>query len=294
MLRKASRIRYNKMGNSQSADLSKGIAIGMGTLIVAGIVMYFANRYLKNNWADLQAGPVSTVFGLFANVGRFAVTVLPFAVFVYGFVGDVINSNGVRLSIPSFAALALIMVNSIVGRILALRNGVNLSPQDSSSTVWCAIPGLESLESPYLPNSILSTTVILFYYICWSVELNYNPVGISLTLAGIALLQMVTFVGYCPSYFKPVFGSVNWNLIISIVLGSLVGVITFAIAKSINYNQYKPFSIVIYGDGPMQGQAVENRNKGLGHSSADTPSEVYSATLIDSRGKPVIDALKIA
>ena len=185
-----------------SNDIGTGIGIGAGTVLGIALLGALIYRFMSRNWTGLSENSFfSTLLDIFTNIGRFAVTVLPFSVFMYGFVGDIINSNGVRLSIPSFAALAVVIVNSIVGRIGALKNGVNLTPQDSSSAAWCAIPGLESLESPYLPNSIISTSVILFYYLCWSSDLNYNPLQIILTLLAIALIQMVSFVQNCPSYY---------------------------------------------------------------------------------------------
>ena len=246
------------MGNIQSASPSEGIGIGIGISAVLAGVGFLIWKYMYNN--DTAAS--SQIGELLMPTFKLLLNIMPFSLFAYGFAGDLINQE-IRLMVPSVAALISIILVSLGSRIFATDAGLDLSASDSSSTAWCTLPGLEALESPYIPNAFLSTSIIAFYYVCWSAEKNFNKLSIMSWLLCIVAIQWTSFnfLSNCRSYYRPFFegGSIFLNLLATLAIGAIIGSMTFGIAKSMDYNRYNPFNIpaVAAASGCPDGGKVE-------------------------------------
>jgi hypothetical protein len=205
----------------------KGIFEGAGSaigVVAFGFVMYLL--YKNRESLPTGIGEIPTTFVTFiANM-------MPFALLAYGIAGDIVNQEGPRLSIPSIAAVLSILVVGIGSQMFAVRNGANLSAQDTSGLMWCTIPGLESVESPYFPTAFMSTAIIGFYYLCWSWHTGRPSTSTLLAFGIVWIAQFGTFIfGECSMSYRPLFGSVLINIILSTVAGIIIGAISFASAQ---------------------------------------------------------------
>jgi hypothetical protein len=218
---------------------SKGVVEGIFSTIGAFVVLFgiaFALFRVKTDvpsWAsDI---PVSLVM--------FVANIFPFALLAYGFVSDTIFQE-FRLSLPSLMSLGLILLVGGGSKIFATRyQNQDLSPQDSSGTAWCTIPGLEGLESPYLPTAFMSTAVISFYYLCWAWDSKINSTTLGLVFLAIWALEWIVFqVGDCSSSYLSLFGSGGGFIFLNIVVSTVIGIIGGAIAfATVRGNQaYNP------------------------------------------------------
>lgn len=199
--------------------------------------------------------------GLAAIPGSFIAflsNVMPFAILVYGFAGDLINQS-FRLSIPSFFALAGIILTGISTQIMAKRDSKDLSGQENTGLLWCTIPGLESVESPYVPTAFISTTTIGMYYIFWAMYSGKAFGYMGLKFAAVLMIQFAVFVlGECNASYFPLFGaSVLPNILVSIFIGMILSMIAFT--ASLNGGmEYNPLI--------EAGSTVRRRPAGAGHS----------------------------
>lgn len=232
------------MGNIQSATPSEGIGIGIGISAVLAGVGFLIWKSIYNS--DTPSPAWIKIQDLLFPTFKLLLNIMPFSLFAYGFAGDLINQE-IRLMVPSVAALISIILVSLGSRIFATNSGLDLSSSEASSTAWCTLPGLEALESPYIPNAFLSTSIIAFYYVCWSAEKNFNQERIMVWLLGIIAIQFFSFgfLSNCTSYYRPLFegGNILFNLLATFAIGAIVGSMTFGIAKSMDYTRYNPFNI---------------------------------------------------
>lgn len=184
-------------------------------------------------------GILDIPFALITFLGN----LMPFALVAYGIAGDMINQDGVRLSIPSLAALGAIFLVGISGKMIAINGGQDLSNQETGGLVWCTIPGLESVESPYFPTAIMSTMIIAFYYMCWAWSTPSRlawPLGLFFSI--VYAVQLLAFMnGECAASYIPPFGGILGSIIISSVLGIAIGSISWAATG--RATQFSPFNI---------------------------------------------------
>jgi hypothetical protein len=195
------------------------VVITLVGLFMGGSTLY----HFKDN---IPSGVFDLPFALVTFLGN----MMPFALIAYGFAGDVINQDGVRLSIPSFAAVGSIFLVGIVSKVIATNGGADLSQQETSGLVWCTIPGLEAVESPYFPTAIMSTMIVAFYYMCWAWT---TPSKLSWPLAMmfsiVYTVQLLAFMnGECSASYIPPFGGIIGSILISTVLGIVIGSISWA------------------------------------------------------------------
>lgn len=217
----------------KKGELIGAVATLGGVLAVAGI-----GFLLYRNRDNIPEGIMDVPTGLVT----FVANVMPFAIIMYGFSGDLINQE-FRLSIPSIAAVSSVLLFGIVSQIVAKGRGTDLTAQDSSGKLWCSIPGLESAESPYFPTAIMSTCIIAAYYMCWAWSTGYKsstPLLLSFTV--VLVLQSITFVaGECLASYIPPFGSSLLIFLIPVLLGLAIGSISFAATGQ--RSNYNPFNI---------------------------------------------------
>jgi hypothetical protein len=209
-------MRYNNMDPWETAFIVLATTIGI----------FMVSFGLFRNQDSFPPGLLDIPLALVTFLGN----LMPFALIAYGIAGDMINQDAVRLSIPSIAALGSIFVVGITSKIIATNGGVDLSKQETGGLVWCTIPGLESVESPYFPTAIMSTAIIGFYYMCWAWSTPSRlswPLGLFFSI--VYLVQLLAFMnGECAASYMPPFGGIVGSILISTVLGILIGTISWA------------------------------------------------------------------
>jgi len=242
-------------------------------VLVTTIGIFMVSFGLFRNKDSFPPGLLDIPLALVTFLGN----LMPFALIAYGIAGDMINQDGVRLSIPSIAALGSIFVVGITSKIIATNGGVDLSKQETGGLVWCTIPGLESVESPYFPTAIMSTAIIGFYYMCWAWSTPSRlswPLGLFFSI--VYLVQLLAFMnGECAASYIPPFGGIVGSILISTVLGILIGTISWA--STGKQTKFSPFNIplgspsgasgstCLPGYREVQGACVEATTTG-GHS----------------------------
>ena len=210
--------------DNEDKGIFEGISSTLG-VVLFGLLMYVL--YRNRDSLPSGIGEIPTTFVTFiANM-------MPFALLAYGIAGDVVNQEGPRLSIPSIAAVASILVIGIGTQMFATSYGANLSAQDSSGLMWCTIPGLEGVESPYFPTAFMSTALIGFYYLCWAWHTGRPSTSTLLAFGIVWIAQFATFIfGECQLSYKPLFyGSVLPNILLSTLAGIVIGAISFGSAS---------------------------------------------------------------
>lgn len=201
-------------------------------VLAGGVGLYRYREYLPPGIVEIPKALLTFLGNL-----------MPLSLIAYGFAGDIINQDGFRLAIPSVAAVLSIFVVGVSSKIAARNSGRELSEQDTSGLVWCTIPGLEHVESPYFPTAFMSTAAIAFYYMCWSWS---TPSKMSWPLAMmfsiVYAVQFLAFMnGECSASYIPPYGGILGSILISTLLGAVVGTVAWAsTGKAI---QFSPFNI---------------------------------------------------
>ncbi len=214
----------------------------------------------------------------------FVANLMPFALLAYGIAGDTVNQE-FRLSIPSIAAFASILVVGLGSQMFASKNQVDLSDQDTSGTLWCTIPGLEGFESPYFPTAFISTAIIAIYYICWTLHSSKSITTPLLVFGIIFVAQFGTFiVGDCVSSYKPLFGSIVFNIFSSIGIGSIIGLITYF--STFSNPQLNPYNL----PGGSSSGASGGGNTGAGVCPAGTTAVGNNLCKSSTGGSPVCES----
>jgi hypothetical protein len=244
------------MSDDEKKGMWEGVAATLGTVIGTGIIGFIVYKYRDNIPSGIMDIP--------GGIATFVANVMPFALLVYGFSGDIVNQE-YRLSVPSIAAIVSIFIFGVFGQFLATSKGTDLRPQDSSGKLWCSIPGLESIESPYFPTAIMSTTIIAFYYLCWTWHTNRNSAPLLLWFSAILCIQLATFMfGECLASYTAPYNSTLLVILSPILVGIIIGAITFAAAKS----SQNPFNIPLASPSAATGSpgASADASAGGGHS----------------------------
>lgn len=235
--------------------VGEDIIVAVSTLVIT-ILLALIGGYLYNNFDRLNLGWLALPAGLVS----FIANVLPFALLMYGFAGDIINSE-FRLSVPSIAAILSIIVLGISGRWYAGSSGADLSAQDSTGSSWCTIPGLEQFENPYLPTAFVSTAVIAIYYISWAADVKKSTGSLLMSFGVILMLQLSSFfwADCAPSYIG-MFGNVATGIFIATLLGGAIGAISWASVRG--KGQFNPFIVqgasASGGPPPVTGPLAQN------------------------------------
>jgi len=185
----------------------------------------------------------------------------PFSLFAYGFVGDVINGGNYRLAIPSVAALVPMLMLGAYTLYLVATGALDLTAQNTTGLVWCTIPGLEHIESPYIPTAFIATSTILLYYFWWSLQ-TYGHISTGLWAGALAVIvvQVVSFfVGECRKSYTP-FGNIGLNIIVALFIGVVVSASTFGVYRGDPTKN--PFNISMTGTGAGGGSGMQCPNGG--------------------------------
>jgi hypothetical protein len=202
----------------------------LGLIVLTGLgVLGFMNR------EKLPEGISEIPFSLIS----FIANVFPFGILIYGLAADLIHQSFFRSSIPTISALISICVIGIATKTYANVKGANLSAQDTSGRFWCTLPGLEQVESPYLPTAFISTALIGFYYMCWAMRTEQGISRIGTMFFAVWVTQFLTFItGDCISSYYPIIGNVTvLNVLIATVLGGLIGFATYLMfSEDLSYN----------------------------------------------------------
>jgi len=141
---------------------------------------------------------------------------------------DVINSKGIVSSIPTSATLSTLLLGKLISMIWAPVPYFDKLSSETSN-FWCTLPGFEFFENPFIPSSILTSTIIGFYYLFWASKNNQQIIQIS-SIAGLAIFGSVLpfVISNCSSYYKTIFGfggaeTIFWSLLV----GTIIAAITF-------------------------------------------------------------------
>lgn len=221
-------------------DETNGILIG---LLMAGVIFYIYRRFGGISLGDtISSGVVGegfkSIIVWFANV-------LPFTILIYGIAGDIINQSGVKLALPSIVALVSMALLGLGGQMYgSYVGGLNLNSEESYGSFWCTIPGLERLESPYIPTAFLATSTIAFYYLTWAWGTGIPSQRLA-TFFGITLIvQLSSYLfGGCAQSYASIIGPGGLaNVLIPIGLGIALGSITAGSAIAADKGHYNPFT----------------------------------------------------
>jgi len=180
---------------------------------------------------------------------------LPFALFTFGFMSDVVHLEW-RASIPSVAGLGAIVLLKVV----SMFTNFGLTRSDNSATSWCTIPGLEVLENPFLPMAFVLTSTVLFYYSYWTGYPGSPSTNVFAIVAGIIFsVQMSSFYlsGNCKDYYylTPNVG-VAGNVVLSALLGAIVAGIAFGSAIGSGGDAMNPYLRGASSTGASGGQLL--------------------------------------
>ena len=221
--------------SDQTTGIWEGAGGTIGAILLIGIIYGMYSRY----GSTPSVGAVSFVKSITAGF----VNLIPISMLMFGIVTDVFQGT-TRFGIPSYATLSAMLLFGVIGQIVGSGMGLKLSTSTSvpDTMVWCSLPGLESVESPWFPMALLTITVVPFYYLWWAL----NTAGQSPTMPAIiwgattAVYLFVFYAGDCGSSFFPIGGNVFVNLLITIILGMIVSASAFGAAKAYNLNPYMP------------------------------------------------------
>jgi len=193
-----------------------------------------------------DSGNLGVIGELLKSLIVWLANVLPFTTLVSGVVVDVINQYGVKYSLPSIVALVFMAVLGLGTQLFgSYAGGLNLNSEESYGSFWCTIPGLERLESPYIPTSFLATSLIFMYFLTWAGNTG-APAGRITTMFGITLVAQLGayYMGSCSQSYASIYGFPTGlvNVAIPIIIGALIGSITAGSAIAADKGHYNPFT----------------------------------------------------
>jgi hypothetical protein len=151
-----------------------------------------------------SGGNIFVIMG--KTLANLVLNIVPISLFGFGIVADIIKTE-VRASIPTLAAFfSLILLRiGFLTQSATFPLFASSQAETNTATYWCSLPGLEFLENPVFPGSVLSTTIIAFYYIWWAINTPNQLVVVSyMMFAYAASLVQFTF-GNCSSLYYPLF-----------------------------------------------------------------------------------------
>jgi hypothetical protein len=211
-----------------------------------GIIAWTVNSQGSNMYKFIA----SVSGGLFFAIACF----LPFGLLMFGFISDIVNQE-FRNSYISLVTFATLIASGAAGRAFASARGIDLSTATTSFTEqgWCSLPGLEAIESPYIPMVFLSTSLILTFYTYFAVHTNQHNY-IYIAFVGILCIQVLSFtISGCSKSYVTIFSDygIGLNMLASIILGVSVGVLVSAMFTP---DAFQPFG----SDNGKKWASVEN------------------------------------
>jgi hypothetical protein len=174
----------------------------LGLVVFASSIFYFyINGYLGRS--SFESGQTSIYGEFFKGFSKVLLNILPISLFTFGIVSDMINLE-MRRSIPTIAAFLTLFIARI-----ATINSANFplfaeQSQSNSNAYWCSLPGLEFFENPVFPSSMLSTTIIAFYYIWWSIGTPKAVLISAIMLFSWASTFVQFILGDCANIYYPI------------------------------------------------------------------------------------------
>lgn len=162
---------------------SNSVSILLTAIVSAGLTYYFMSP---------GGGlPSVGIGGIFIDLLRY----LPHSLLLFGVLADMLTYEGVY-SIPSLVGFLSIFVNKLLQYFwdglygLFMVAGVPPAQPVATGTVGCEIAGFEFAASPYVPQTLVVTSTVFFYY---ALDLIFNRGWVDAT-ATIVLLG-VLFIG---------------------------------------------------------------------------------------------------
>jgi hypothetical protein len=259
------------------------------TIAGLALISYLWTQFGKSDFNSFGRGVDATV------IFTFLTNILPFSLLGYGFAADIIDQQ-FRRSLPSILAVGVSAIVGLVTQLYAGNQRVNLSVQETTGRVWCTIPGLESLESPYIPTSFIATGTIMSYYLYWmSRNGRTDNWKMATTFAVILFFQITTFfAGDCQqSYIGPAV-----NFLVSLGIGAVTGGIAYGIAQ-VNPIMFNPFDVPGAASGnlcePGQTRVVNGCQESFSNREHMTSGKVLhcDAGFVEANGQCVKNDLSL-
>jgi len=260
----------------------------IGTLVFLGLTGISVSGVLNLPIAGFPQG----LRGIFNVILQFFSNFIPFSLLTFGFMSDLVHQQ-FKAGLPSSVAIGLVFLSAVISRLVAGTTGLSLSRAETSGNVWCTIPGLEQLESPYIPMAFVITSCITSYYTLWSVRTMKNsPENMSFAILGMVLIfiQMATFafIGDCPSYYRtfelPYIGrSAFINILAALVYGSFFGYLTYQFTHAFDAVRWNPY--IARNPYEKEGFESEGRTEPVQDTDQTFVAEIYK------NGQPVTDSL---
>jgi len=224
------------------------LLVGLVYLAYTSGTAYFSTSFFDDSTYGAEE---SEVWKMIVPYIQFISNIIPLAGILFGFAADILVYHEFKASLPSFVCLAIVLVNAIASRVVFSMNNDSslLSTQSVTNSTWCSIPGLEELESPYIPMIFTITSFMLTYYGAWN-SIGASQDGVTTIIAvscGVVLAQMASFgfISDCPKFFQPLTFYVKspvWNILLALLIGSVVGGSTFLATFYTDAARWNPIS----------------------------------------------------
>lgn len=175
--------------------------------------------------------------GILGGFLRMSLNVVPITLFTFGFASDLINQE-MRMSIPSIAAFLLMIVLRALTTVQQMRGALpQFAPAGGdASQFFCTLPGLEFIENPWLPTSVLSTIIISFYYLFWAAHYGQKLALIgAITGFAVAASTLQFTLGSCANLYVNMIPSLRGFgvLLPAWIVGLIVAGITYGVVVSV-------------------------------------------------------------
>lgn len=175
----------------------------LGIIVSLGLLFYIT-KYTSQN--GITAEPFTDLFGgLFGGLLRIVLNIIPIGLFSFGIVADIVKTE-LRASIPTIGTFITLILIRLISSIKSPSNFPLFDSQSESNSAnfWCSLPGLEFLENPFFPSSILSTAIIGFYYIWWSLGTSKQTLILSYMSFAISSTLIQFKLGSCENLYYPI------------------------------------------------------------------------------------------
>jgi len=195
----------------------------MSLLVIGGLVFFTSSIWYPRaeTGGNIFVVMMKTVINVIFNI-------VPISLFGFGIVADIIKTE-VRASIPTLSAffsLILLRLGFLLFGSTTFPLFASSGAETNTATYWCSLPGLEFLENPVFPGSVLSTTIIAFYYIWWAIGTPNQTVILAYMLFAYSASLFQFILGNCSSLYYPLpflpFGPSSTVLIQTTLLGLII------------------------------------------------------------------------